>query len=132
MVAAVAGPLPQIAPKAVQAPTVDMVKAPKALPRHMTPEQVEALLIEAALRTEDCEKNPAPFVLITSLDDSYVTYELNVYTSCPNRLQVIYSRLHQNIKDVFDAAEIEIMSPTYLAIRDGNRITIPDRNTQSQ
>ncbi|MCL6474515.1 MAG: mechanosensitive ion channel family protein [Firmicutes bacterium] len=95
-------------------------------------QQVEALLIEAALRTEDCEKNPAPFVLITSLDDSYVTYELNVYTSCPNRLQVIYSRLHQNIKDVFDAAEIEIMSPTYLAIRDGNRITIPDRNTQSQ
>jgi integrase/recombinase XerC len=27
-----------------KAPTVDMVKAPKALPRHMTPEQVEALL----------------------------------------------------------------------------------------
>lgn len=94
-------------------------------------QQVEALLIEAALRTDGCEKDPGPFVLVTSLDDSYVTYEVNVYTRLPNRSQIIYSRLHQNIKDVFDAAGVEIMSPRYVAVRDGNPVTIPDCNTPS-
>ncbi|GIV16092.1 MAG: mechanosensitive ion channel protein [Armatimonadota bacterium] len=88
--------------------------------------QVEQLLLEAACRTQGCEQQPPPFVLVRSLDDSYVTYELNVYTRNPNQMQAIYSRLHQNIKDVFDAAGVEIMSPHYLAIRDGNRVTIPE------
>ena len=54
-----------------------------------------------------------------------MTYELNVYTRCANQMQSIYSRLHQNIKDAFDAAGVEIMSPHYLALRDGNPVTIP-------
>lgn len=89
-------------------------------------DQVEELLLQAARRTEGCEQEPPPFVLVRSLDDFYVTYELNVYTRCPNQMQVLYSRLHQNIKDVFDAAGVEIMSPHYMAVRDGNAVTIPD------
>lgn len=87
--------------------------------------QVEQLLLEAAKRTEGCEQDPPPFVLIRSLNDFYVTYELNVYTRCPNQMLAIYSRLHENIKDAFDSAGVEIMSPHYVAVRDGNSVTIP-------
>ncbi len=38
----------------------------------------------------------------------------------------IYSNLHQNIQDCFNEAGIEIMSPHYKALRDGNRTTIPE------
>ena len=38
----------------------------------------------------------------------------------------IYSDLHQNIQDKFNEAGIEIMSPHYSAVRDGNATAIPD------
>jgi len=37
----------------------------------------------------------------------------------------IYSELHQNILDQFNQAGVEIMSPSYLAFRDGKASTIP-------
>ena len=37
----------------------------------------------------------------------------------------IYADLHRHIQDEFNAAGVEIMSPTYLAVRDGNPVTIP-------
>ena len=37
----------------------------------------------------------------------------------------IYSDLHQNIQDKFNEAGIEIMSPHFSALRDGNQTTIP-------
>ena len=46
----------------------------------------------------------------------------------------IYSDLHQNIQDKFNEAGIEIMSPHYMAVRDGNETTIPKddlRNSNS-
>lgn len=88
-------------------------------------QQVERLLLQAAQHTEGCEQEPPPFVLVRSLDDFYVTYELNVYTRCASQMQSIYSCLHQNIKDAFDTAGVEIMSPHYLALRDGNPVTLP-------
>jgi hypothetical protein len=36
-----------------------------------------------------------------------------------------YSELHGNIQDCFYAAGVEIMSPIYSALRDGNRTQIP-------
>ncbi|WP_291287651.1 mechanosensitive ion channel family protein [Flavobacterium sp.] len=83
-------------------------------------------LIEAALKTEMTEQTPAPFVLQTSLDDFYVSYQINVYTKMPTKQPLIYSSLHQNIQDTFNAAGIEIMSPHYNALRDGNTTTIPE------
>lgn len=37
----------------------------------------------------------------------------------------IYSELHQNIQDKCNEAGIEILSPHYRAVRDGNQTTIP-------
>lgn len=87
---------------------------------------IHKALIEAALKTDSIETTPTPFVLQTSLDDFYVSYQINVYTKHPTKQPLIYSSLHQNIQDSFNAAGIEIMSPHYSAIRDGNTTTIPE------
>ena len=87
--------------------------------------QVHQLLIGAALATEFIEKEPKPFVLQTSLDDFYVSYQINAYTRAPNRQAATYSLLHQNIQDKFNEAGVEIMSPHYRAQRDGNQTTVP-------
>ena len=89
-------------------------------------QQVHELLLSAAHATEGVEEDPEPYVLQTSLDDFYVSYELNGYTSTPNKMASIYSRLHANIQDAFNEAGVEIMSPHYSALRDGNRMAIPD------
>jgi small-conductance mechanosensitive channel len=88
---------------------------------------VHELLVAAAQATPSILKTPAPFVLQTSLDDFYATYELNAYTDRPNDMVVSYSELLQNIQDKFNEGGIEIMSPHYAALRDGNRTTIPER-----
>ncbi len=82
-------------------------------------------LIEAALETEHILKEPAPFVLQTSLDNFYISYQLNAYTNQPNLMVIIYSELHQNIQDKCNEAGIEILSPSYTSLRDGNTTTIP-------
>jgi small-conductance mechanosensitive channel len=82
-------------------------------------------LINAALRTDMILKNPEPFVLQTSLDDFYVSYQINGYTQEANQQDTIYSKLHQNIQDCCNEAGIEIMSPHYRNQRDGNMTTIP-------
>ena len=87
--------------------------------------QVHDLLIHAAIATCDIQSAPKPFVLQTSLDDYYVSYELNAYTHAPERMAVIYSELHQNIQDWFNEAGVEIMSPGFTAYRDGDESTIP-------
>ncbi|MFM7353207.1 MAG: mechanosensitive ion channel family protein, partial [Microcystis aeruginosa] len=80
-------------------------------------------LIEAALETEHILKEPAPFVLQTSLDNFYISYQLNAYTNQPNLMVIIYSELHQNIQDKCNEAGIEILSPSYTSLRDGNTTT---------
>jgi len=88
--------------------------------------QIHQLLISAAAATPDLLSEPAPFVLQTALNDFYVQYQLNAYTREPSRMAVIYSALHQNIQDQFNEAGVEICSPHFSAIRDGNHIAIPD------
>ena len=89
--------------------------------------KVHDLMIEAALKTKDVLATPAPFVLQTSLENSYVAYDINVYTDRPKEMIFIYSDLNANIQDAFFAAGVEIMSPVYSALRDGNRTQIPDQ-----
>jgi hypothetical protein len=88
--------------------------------------KVHELLISAARRTADILESPPPFVLQTSLNDFYVSYELNAYTEKPQIMERTYSFLHQNIQDAFNEAGVEIMSPHYGQIRDGNKTAIPD------
>jgi small-conductance mechanosensitive channel len=87
---------------------------------------VHELLIKAALATQGIQKNPPPFVLQKALNDFYVNYELNAYTQRPREMVVIYSDLHQNIQDQFNEGGVEIMSPHYTQLRDGNKTTIPE------
>ncbi|MDJ0600110.1 MAG: mechanosensitive ion channel family protein [Crocosphaera sp.] len=87
--------------------------------------KVHQVLLAAADVTHSLLKDPKPFVLQTSLDDFYVSYELNVYTNKTRRLFEIYSDIHQNIQDKCNEADIEILSPHYSALRDGNQNTIP-------
>jgi len=89
---------------------------------------VHELLIRAALSTDGILADPRPFVLETSLNDFNISYELNAYTDHANDFQNIYSRLHEAIQDSFNQAGVEIMSPTFYALRDGNTMTIPASN----
>ena len=87
--------------------------------------QVHELLTGAAKACEGILEDPAPFVFQTSLDDFYVSYQLNAYTDKPAIMARTYSELHQQIQDKFNQAGVEIMSPHYRAARDGNQTTIP-------
>lgn len=86
---------------------------------------VHTILINAAMKTQHIMHEPKPFVLQTSLDDFYVSYQLNAYSDSPNKQPAIYSELHQNIQDEFNESGVEILSPHYRAQRDGNQVTIP-------
>jgi small-conductance mechanosensitive channel len=88
--------------------------------------KVHELLLKAAEKTEGLLREPAAFVLQRSLDDFYVTYELNAHTDNPQGMDQVYSNLHQNIQDAFNEAGMEIMSPHYAQVRDGNRAAIPE------
>jgi small-conductance mechanosensitive channel len=86
--------------------------------------KVHDTMITAALNTAHVLQDPAPFVLQTSLDNDHVSYQVNAYTDDPNHMVLIYSQLHQNIQDQCNQNGIEILSPTYTALRDGNRSTL--------
>jgi len=88
---------------------------------------VHELLKHSAAGTKHVLSDPEPFVLQTALNDFYVTYEINAYTGAPNQMAMIYSELHQNIQDAFNEAGIEIMSPHYSQLRDGNKTTLPEQ-----
>jgi len=86
---------------------------------------VHQLLTSAALDTEHVLRHPAPFVLQNGLHDFYACYELNAYTDAPREMLNIFSDLHQNIQDKFNEAGVEICSPHFSALRDGNAIAVP-------
>jgi small-conductance mechanosensitive channel len=84
--------------------------------------KIEALLIEAALRTIDVEKTPKPFVFRNALADYAVNYQVNAYTKCGQKLPEILSDLHANILDVFSENHVQIMTPSYMADPDVPKI----------
>ena len=85
-------------------------------------------LIKGAKNTAMILETPEPFVLVKSLDDFYINYEINAHTKNPEKSAVIYSLLHESIKNELHAAGIEILSPHYNAVRDGNVLTVPPEN----
>jgi small-conductance mechanosensitive channel len=74
---------------------------------------VEAMLKEAADRTEELLKEPPPYVLQLSLGDFAVNYEINAYCNDVSHLRRTYTLLHQNILDVFNENNVQIMTPAY-------------------
>jgi len=78
--------------------------------------QVEAMLKEAARRTEEIVPKPEPIVRQTGLSDFYVEYRLIAYSPAERpvlRAEVLH-RLHGHIQDVFNEHGVQIMSPHYM------------------
>ena len=75
--------------------------------------QVEAMLVEAARRTEGLGIDPAPFVFEKRLGDFAVVYELNVFCKNVRFMGAMYAALHRNILDVFNEHAVQIMTPAY-------------------
>ncbi|MCP1625186.1 mechanosensitive ion channel family protein [Pseudomonas nitroreducens] len=78
--------------------------------------QVEAMLIEAARRTDGILQTPVPQVFQTALSDFYPEYRLvaQAIPSEPRPRAQLLSMLHANIQDVFNEYGVQIMSPHYL------------------
>ena len=95
-------------------------------------QQVHQIMIQAALATPHIEAEPRPFVLQTKLDDWYVIYQINAYTRHPEQMAMIYSRLHQNIQDMFNEAGIELLSPHFMGVRQTDQIFMPDEYLQKK
>ncbi|WP_371919703.1 MULTISPECIES: mechanosensitive ion channel family protein [unclassified Pseudomonas] len=78
--------------------------------------QVEAMLLEAAGRTNGILEQPKPQVFQTALSDFYPEYRLvaQAIPSQPRPRAVLLSELHAHIQDVFNEYGVQIMSPHYL------------------
>jgi small-conductance mechanosensitive channel len=87
--------------------------------------KVHELLMQAARRTPGILATPAPFVLQSSLNDYHVSYKVCGYTAKAQEMVLTYGALHQNIQDCFNEGGVEILSPGYASLRDGNTTTIP-------
>jgi small-conductance mechanosensitive channel len=90
--------------------------------------RVHALLLEAARSVAGVSVSPEPSVLQTALNDFHVSYELNAYVEEVNRYRETRSDLLAAIQDHFATADVEILSPNYNAIRDGNPRALPGRS----
>jgi small-conductance mechanosensitive channel len=75
--------------------------------------QVEAMLLDAAARTEGLLKEPRPFVFMKQLGDFAVTYEINAFTFEVKSMVRIYTALHGHILDIFNEHGVQIMTPAY-------------------
>ncbi len=89
--------------------------------------QVEAMLLEAAARTEGLRRDPSPFVLQMELGDFCVTYEINVFCDKPHSMLAFKTALHRNILDVFNEYGIQVMVPAYEGDPDQPKIVPKER-----
>ncbi len=87
--------------------------------------QVHGLLLGAAGSVQGIASKPAPYVLQTSLNDFHISYELNASVADVLCYREILSELLGAIQDQFAAADVEILSPAYHAMRNGNSRTVP-------
>lgn len=79
------------------------------------PEEIERLLIKAALKTKGLARSPAPFVLTNTLGSHDVGYEINAILESGSDLVGTRSRLNSNILAEFNAGQVQIMTPFYVA-----------------
>ncbi|MFN9546508.1 MAG: mechanosensitive ion channel family protein [Cyanobacteriota bacterium] len=87
--------------------------------------QVHSLLVAAARSVAGIATEPAPYVLQTSLNDFHISYELTASVAHVLCYRETLSDLLGAIQDQFAAADVEILSPAYHAMRNGNPSTVP-------
>jgi small-conductance mechanosensitive channel len=91
--------------------------------------QVDAMLIEAARRTDGILTTPRPQVFQTSLSDFYPVYRL-VCQAVPEMPRVraeVLDALHGNIQDVFNEHGVQIMSPHYMMDPATHKVVPPNQ-----
>ncbi|MEB3263854.1 MAG: mechanosensitive ion channel domain-containing protein [Synechococcus sp.] len=87
--------------------------------------QVHELMLAAARSVPSITEEREPFVLQTSLNDFHISYELTAYVKDVSQYREALSAVLAALQDQFAAADVEILSPGYHAIRNGNRSTVP-------
>lgn len=92
--------------------------------------QVHELMLGAACSVAGITDEIEPFVLQTSLNDYHISYELNAYVRDPATYRQTLSEVLAALQDQFAAANVEILSPGYHAIRNGNGSTVPKTASQ--
>ena len=82
-------------------------------------DEAKRTLIESAEKTSGILSTPdkKPFVLLRDLGNYSITYEINAYTNRPNDIIRIKSDLIDKILSDFKKSGIEILSPSYVALR---------------
>jgi small-conductance mechanosensitive channel len=87
--------------------------------------QVEELMLAAARSVEGVTDEMEPFVLQTALNDFHISYELTAFLRDANTYRLSLSQLHGALQDKFAEAGVEILSPGYHSVRNGNPSTVP-------
>lgn len=78
---------------------------------------VHELLLKAAEQTPSVKAHPKPFVLQLSLNDFYITYEINAYTDNSLPYFEVTALLNERIQDEFNRANVQILSPHFMHIK---------------
>lgn len=94
-------------------------------------EKVHKLLLEAAGETQNVLKEPKPYVLNIDFADFYCCYQINVFTKEDKAIPKTYSELRQRIRDKFNAAGIEMVSPHYYTQHDVSKPVMPSKFTDT-
>jgi small-conductance mechanosensitive channel len=89
--------------------------------------QVEGCLQLAASRTRGVRKDPAPYVLLLSLDQFFITYELLAHVEPAFTVYFAKSELNSNILDACNEYGIQIMTPTYESDREFPAVVPKDK-----
>jgi small-conductance mechanosensitive channel len=87
--------------------------------------QVEALLLDAAARTDAILREPAPRVLKSELSNFYIAYRLLFHIARPEQRYAARSELHANILDAFNRHGVQIMVPAFEGQPEG-RVVVPE------
>jgi len=103
-----------------------LIYIPITLGYDIDKEEAKKQLIKCAEMTNDIlldTPDKTPFVLLRDLGNCTVTYEINAYTDKPHRLVEIKSELIDHILTEFKKANMEILSPTHIVVRQHSTIT---------
>lgn len=86
------------------------------------------MLLEAARATPDVATQPAPRVVMNSLDNFSVAYRLVAFTTGdgPAVRALALSALHRFVLDTFNRYGVQIMSPQYLGDPASAKLVAPE------
>lgn len=92
------------------------------------PWQIVAEAVKAASQnTPYILQDPPAKLLHLELGEFSVTYEIETYTHQPSKREDILSEMQKNLRDACNQLGIEILSPHYSSVRDGNQSTVPEK-----